>query len=173
MGGDKARAVLRGRPFIAHVATALESAGCEVVAVGRSQPIEGIAAVPDDVGRGPAAGLVTALRLAAGRPVVLVATDQPQLRAETVAGLLALGGKAVVPIAGGARQVLCAVYRAPCKEPLARLLAANAAPSLQTLLDELPFREVPEAEWRSWGEDGRSWRSIDTPDDLKQLETEL
>lgn len=174
MGGDKALAELGGRPLITHVAAALETAGCDVVAVGRAEPVAGIHAVPDDAGgRGPAAGLLTALRIAAGRPVVLVATDQPLLRPETVTALLQLHGRAVVPMAAGTRQVLCAVYREDCLEPLTALMATDPTPSLQRLLDDLPFRAVLEAEWRGCGEDGRSWRSIDTPDELRELEAVL
>lgn len=171
MGGDKAMADLAGRPLITHVAAALDAAGCDVVAVGRAEPVAGIRAVPDDAGaRGPAAGLRTALRIAAPRPVVLVATDQPLLRPETVTALLQLHGAAVVPIAAGTRQVLCAIYREECREPLNALMATDPTPSLQRLLDDLPFRAVLEAEWRGWGEDGRSWRSIDTRDELADLQ---
>jgi molybdopterin-guanine dinucleotide biosynthesis protein A len=171
MGGDKVMVELAGRPLITHVATALVTAGCEALAVGRAGPVAAIDAVPDDGGgQGPAVGLLTALRKAAGRPVVLVATDQPQLRAATVSRLLELKGPAVVPIADGTRQVLCAVYREDCLDPLTDLVGADPAPSLQTLLDTLPFRAVLEAEWRGWGEDGRSWRSIDTPEQLAALD---
>jgi molybdopterin-guanine dinucleotide biosynthesis protein A len=171
MGADKALAELDGRPLITHVAAALKPAGCDVVAVGRAEPVAGICAVPDDAGgRGPAAGLLTALRIAAGRPVVLVATDQPLLRPETVTALLGLRGAAAVPLAAGTRQVLCAVYREVCLAPLEALMANDPTPSLQRLLDDLPFRAVLEAEWRGWGEDGRSWRSIDTPDELADLQ---
>jgi molybdopterin-guanine dinucleotide biosynthesis protein A len=171
MGADKALAELEGLPMIAHVAAALEAARCDVVAVGRTEPVAGIRALPDDAGgQGPAAGLLTALRIASGRPVVLVATDQPMLRPETVTALLQLHGRAVVPMAERTRQVLCAVYREECLEPLTALMTTDPMPSLQRLLDELPFREVLEAEWRGWGEDGRSWRSIDTPDELADLQ---
>lgn len=174
MGGDKALAELDGRPLITHVSAALEAAGCDVVAVGRAETVAGIHAVPDDAGgRGPAAGLLTALRVADGRPVVLVATDQPLLRPKTVTALLQLHGPAVVPMAAGTRQVLCAVYREDSLQPLAALMATDPTPSLQRLLDDLPFRAVLEAEWRGWGEDGRSWRSIDTPDELTELEAVL
>lgn len=171
MGGDKATAELWGRPLIAHVASALEIADCEVLAVGRTDPVAGVPAIADETpGHGPAVGLLTALRRAAGRPVFLAATDQPLLRSDTVIAMLGLEGPAVVPLTGGTRQVLCAVYRQDCLEPLAQLVAADPSPSLQTLLDGLDFRAVTEVEWRGWGEDGRSWRSIDTPDELADLQ---
>jgi hypothetical protein len=37
--------------------------------------------------------------------------------------------------------------------------------SLQSLLDRSAFDPV--TEWRSWGEDGRSWYSVDTLVDLE------
>lgn len=120
--------------------------------------------MPDDhpAGRGPLAGLATALRLSEGRPVLLVAVDQPWVRAETLSELLKQAGPlhAVVPIAGGARQVTCAVYPASWAERAAEEDAVSG--SIQSLLDDLLHSPIEEHEWRAWREDGRSWFSVDT-----------
>ncbi len=158
--------------MIEHVASAIVAAGCEPLVVGRTSAPGGLAAVPDDGdgGAGPAAGLATALRIAAGRPVILIATDQPLLRAQTVRGLLGLDGDAVVPVDLETRQTTCALYRAETAEPLLALMAEQPRPSLQRLLDTVSVRDVYANEWTQWGEDGRSWRSLDTPESVTEAE---
>ena len=171
MGADKAAVPFRGRPMIDLVAASLSAAGCEVVVAGRVRAGT-LTAFPDDLGGrlGPAAGLATVLRRFLPRPVALVATDQPLLMAATIENLLNLDGDAVVPIHGGLRQTTCSVYRAPCLEPLLERLGRGHSLSLQTLLEMVDIREVAEDEWAAWGEDGRSFWSLDTPDELAAAE---
>jgi len=172
MGVDKALVRFEGRPMIEHVASAIVAAGYEPLVVGRESAPGGLEAVPDDVGttQGPAGGLATALRIAGGRPVILVATDQPLLRPETLRALLRLDGIAVVPVDLKTRQTTCSIYRSDMAEPLLALMANHPRPSLQRLLNGVSVREVPPTEWRQWGEDGRSWRSLDTPDAVTEAE---
>ena len=171
MGRDKAAVSFRGRLMVDHVADALTQAGCEPVIIGRAEGGR-TRSIKDDPARttGPAAGLATALRIAEGRDVFLAATDQPLLRPETVVALLEVDGAAVVPVDAGARQTTCAVYRAACLEPLSRLMETRSSIALQGLLDTVPPREVPESEWALWGEDGRSWWSLDNPRDVTRAE---
>jgi molybdopterin-guanine dinucleotide biosynthesis protein A len=164
MGRDKALVEVAGRPMVEWVAEAVRSATTDLLVLGRSGTLGGLACVPDDhpAGRGPLAGLATALRLSEGRPVLLVAVDQPWVRAETLSELLKQAGPlhAVVPIAGGARQVTCAVYPASWAERAAEEDAVSG--SIQSLLDDLLHSPIEEHEWRAWREDGRSWFSVDT-----------
>ncbi len=157
--------------MLTHVATALRSAGCEPLVVGRKTAGD-FPAVEDDFKdqRGPAAGLATILRLCNERDVALIATDQPLLNPVTVQRLLSLEGDAVVPVDQGIRQVTCAIYRHACLEPLEQALANKDNLSLQALLNSVMTREVPETEWKTWGEDGRSWWSLDTPKELSRAE---
>ena len=172
MGSDKALLPLNGRPMIAHVAAAARRAGFSSLVVGRvDAPIDAPTTRDDLSGRrGPAVGLATALRFAQGRPVFLVATDQPMLRPDTVKRLLSIEGDVVVPVDRGTRQVTCAVYRSQCLEPLLDLIDERTTPSLQALLDDVDTREVPPEEWSVWGEDGRSWWSLDTRADVAKAE---
>jgi molybdopterin-guanine dinucleotide biosynthesis protein A len=162
MGRDKALVPVAGKPMLEWVAEALDTAGLEHVVVGRANGIR------DDrpVHRGPLAGIATGLRVAAGRDVLAVAVDQPLVRSHTLRRLVALstGERAVVPIDGGARQVTCALYPAAWAEEAAA--EDEASGSIQSLLDRMRFRPVMAPEWRSWGETGASWRSIDTPQDV-------
>ena len=166
MGSDKALVEVAGMSMVDRVGSALEQVtpGAVVVA-GRSGTLAGYPCEPDAYpGRtGPLGGLATILlSLPPGVPLVSVAVDHPFVRVETLLGLLALsdGMNPVVPIAGGARQVTVAVYGTAILEIAQEVLASGG--SVQTVLDRVPFVEVDEGQWRAWGEDGRSWFSVDT-----------
>jgi molybdopterin-guanine dinucleotide biosynthesis protein A len=151
--------------MVRRVAVAMRTVVDEVVIVGRGGPLAGIPAVPDlrPGTRGPLRGLVTALRHANGRPVLLVAVDHPFVRTATLDGLLGLlEDETVVPLDGGVRQTTCAAYPAGLVEAADE--EDRAGGSIQSLLDRLPHRLVGPGEWAAWGEDGRSWFSVDTPE---------
>ena len=171
MGRDKALVEFHGAPMIRQVAAALSEPGLEILVVGRTDPIEGLTAIPDSpgLGGGPAAGLVTALRHTSVAGVFMTAVDQPLLRPETIRAMLALPGDVVVPIADGHPQVTCAVYRNGCFDPLEEMLAAGEQ-KLRRLLDRVNTTRVDEKVWSTWGEDGRSWMSLDTPQAVRDAE---
>jgi len=171
MGADKALVPFRGEPMLRHVVNAIGATGLEVLIVGREGPFEGHRAIPDiaDAGYGPAAGLLTALSRHDVRDVFLVAVDQPLLRPATISGLLATPGDAVVPIANGHPQVTCAVYRAPCLEPLRSYIAGGGS-KLRRLLDLVATTRVEEDTWSKWGEGGGSWLSLDTLQAVEEAE---
>ena len=163
MGIDKALVPVGGRPMVEWIAAALQVVVDEVVIVGRGESLAGIPAIPDlrPGPRGPLAGLVSALHHTAGRSVLLVAVDQPLVQHATLQGLAdLLDGVAVVPTDDGARQTTCAAY--PGAWAAEADLEDRSGGSIQSLLDRLPYREVGQEEWSAWGEDGRSWHSVDT-----------
>jgi molybdopterin-guanine dinucleotide biosynthesis protein A len=167
MGRDKTRVELSGRPMYLWVAEALEAADCEVVVAGRRR-LGDLPGYPDgaDGPAGPLAGLLSIAAMAQDRAVMLAATDHPLLRAETVAALLDLPGPVVVPIDDNIAQVTCAVYR-PAEIGTGPI---NGAHSIQDLITRVAANKVGRAEWESWGEDGRSWFSVDTPTALGAAE---
>lgn len=170
MGRDKALVEIAGEPMIGIVAAALEDAGCRIVVVGRTDDPAGFHSIADTPSgrRGPVAGLGTALRTAAGRPVVLVGVDQPLLRPDTLRRLLDIDdGDAVVPVDAGRRQPTCAVYWPNCLAIVDDLLSGHDDPPLLAVLDRVPVHEVHQDTWQSWGEDGRSWWGVNTPEDLE------
>ena len=165
MGRDKALVDADGLPMLQRVIAAGQSVG-DVVVVGRA-PSDGLDGIPDlRVGKlGPLAGLEAALVHADGRDVILVAVDQPFVRADTLLRLHQTRGDAVVPVDGGWEQVTCAVYRKACL-PIVRAALDDGVLSILAILDRLSVTLVERDEWGSWGEDGRSWFSVDTPDAL-------
>ena len=99
--------------------------------------------------------------------MVLVAVDQPFLRADTLTRLVELAGDVVLPIDDGWGQVTCAVYRKPFLPTVREALDADTDLSILAILDRVDTTRVEPDEWRSWEEDGRSWFSVDTPEALQ------
>ena len=168
MGGDKAGVRLEGTRLIDWVYQALRPTVDEVVVAASVELLRGVRTLADPVEAvpGPLAALATGLEAADDESaVLLVAVDQPLVRPATIANLIDLcdGSSAIVPVDAGRRQVTCAVYPSSWRGE-AQIEATGARGSLQTLLQRLPCVEVPETEWRTWGEDGRSWFSVDTPE---------
>ena len=167
MGTDKAQVEINGASMLQHVATALHEVCDRVLVVGRVQGrVTGVDYVPDLVGsyRGPLAGIVAAMT-SAQSDLIVVATDQPYVRASTLQHLLDLANDhPVIPRAEGWDQVTCAWYPVSLLERFTRELEDGG--SIRSALEGTPVRQVEESEWRSWGEDGASWRSLDTPQDL-------
>jgi molybdopterin-guanine dinucleotide biosynthesis protein A len=168
MGTDKAAIEIAGKTMAAWVVDAAQTVGT-VIVVGRTDGLGGAPAVPDPPGetRGPLAGLVAALETAPGRSVVLIAVDQPWVRPTTLRGLIDEhdGTAAVVPRDDGVRQTTCALYPSALRR--AALAALDEGASIQRLLDREGCRTVERRRWRSWGEDGRSWFSVDDPEALQ------
>lgn len=157
MGADKAGVVIAGRTMLDHVTTAVTASGLPMLVVGPGGHVADVRSPSS----GPMAGVEAAL-LATGGDVVAVAVDQPWLRAGTIAALAAAEGDAVVPVAAGRLQVTCARYARDCLAVFSAALDAGER-SLQRALLDVEVTGVDEAAWRTWGEDGRSWYSVDTP----------
>lgn len=167
MGRDKADVMVAGRTMLNRVAAALERVSDRIVLLGPDR--EGWECWPDSVhATGPLAGIATALSRADSDRVVLVAVDQPFITSDFLERLVAIDSELpVVPVdETGVRQVTCAVY--PTAIVGAALDEARAMGSIQTLLDRVSFRPITAEEWRAWGEDGRSWFSVDTDQALEE-----
>lgn len=170
MGQDKAGTMVGGRTMLERVGSVVSRQVDEVVLLGADRP--GWTCWPDAVhASGPLAGVATALSRSQQDTVLLVAVDQPYVTGETLRHLIELEGDLpVVPVdEHGVRQVTCAIYPTSVRDQAFE--EANAAGSIQTLLDRISFRPVTPDEWRSWGEDGRSWFSVDTPAAILEAES--
>lgn len=171
MGRDKAMEPVGGRPMAEWVAEALREVFGRTAAVGREGSLAGLTGIPDaePAGRGPLSGVVTALRVFA-RPVVAVAVDQPLVRPGTLRRLAEAAVEAGSAVCvDGRPQVTCAAYSPDCLEEAERALREGG--SVQTLLKRIPWRRVERETWTAWGEDGRSWFSMDDREAILAAET--
>ncbi|MGH8947175.1 MAG: molybdenum cofactor guanylyltransferase [Acidimicrobiia bacterium] len=165
MGGDKALVEVGDATMLERVAGVMAAVTDRVVVLGSDR--EGWDCWPDaTVARGPLAGIVTALTRMVESRALVVAVDQPFVRSSTLHHLSEVASELpVVPVdARGIRQVTCAVYPANIAAEAGE--EAVAGGSIQSLLDRVSFTPVTPETWQSWGEDGRSWYSIDTQADL-------
>jgi molybdopterin-guanine dinucleotide biosynthesis protein A len=169
MGQDKALVEVAGRPMIEIIAGAARTATEQVFTVGRGEPVAGIPSIPDPdtETRGTLPGLVAALAHARSHSVLLLAVDQPFVRSETLSALVDRAADwPVVPIDDDTRQVTCAIYPPSLLQEATTELDAGG--SIQSLLDRVPHVPVSAQQWRTWGEDGRSWFSADTTAALEE-----
>ena len=166
MGRDKAKILLDGRTLLDWVHAAVCQVVSEVIVVGREEA-GGIPAIPDapSGGRGPSAGIATALRAAGGRSILVLGVDQPWVRPSTLTALLGVRPQPATPM-DHQYQVTCATYSPTSLSRLTEV--ADEKRSLQPEIPLLGGTAIPPERWRSWGEDGRSWFSVDTPEDLTE-----
>ena len=159
MGTDKAMVEIAGISMLEYVAGVLAGVCDGLVVSGRdsSGSWEG---VPDrgQPFQGPLAGFAATAVEHPDRPLLLVGVDQPWVQRETLQRLASrLGSRPVVPVEDGFRQTLCAAYPAGLGSLAVEELEAGG--SLQSLLDVTSYDPV--SDWAEWGEDGRSWFSVD------------
>ncbi len=167
MGTDKALIEIEGRHIAEIVASALREATDGMVVAGRPDGWLGLPGIPDlsEERRGPLAGLLAVAGANPDRQLLVVGVDQPWVRPQTLANIVRLTGDLpVVPVDDGTRQTLCASYPAGLHHQIREEYEASG--SIQSLLDLVSFEPVVETSWQAWGEDGRSWYSVDTPEAL-------
>ena len=170
MGEDKALVTIGGRPMSQWVADGMTAVFESTVVIGRTGTLAGLDAYPDQGNPhlGPLSGLTTALTMF-GAPIVMVAVDQPLVRTETLKQLAQLAGAGHTAVCiDEIAQVTCAAYGIACREAAATQLA-NDGSILRMLTDAPHLRIEPDA-WSAWGEDGRSWFSMDSPADIVEAE---
>jgi amidophosphoribosyltransferase len=167
MGRDKSEVRVGNRKMLDIVGDAVARVTDRVVALGPDR--DGWECWPDSVhAEGPLAGIATALSRTDRDQVLVVAVDNPFVRFDTLQALIALASNVpVVPVdRQGVPQVTCALYPRVIAD--AALGEARSGGSIQSLLDRVSFRAVTPEEWEAWGEDGRSWYSVDEERDLDQ-----
>jgi molybdopterin-guanine dinucleotide biosynthesis protein A len=118
-GAGKATLELAGRPLLEYPLAALRTVTDELTVVAKRDtalpsldPDVTVWLEPDEPHH-PLAGVVHALRCATGRPVLVCAADMPLVTPAVFARLLAAepgDARAVVPLAGGRLQPVCALY---------------------------------------------------------------
>jgi molybdopterin-guanine dinucleotide biosynthesis protein A len=127
MGGSKLAVVLHGRPLIEYPLTALRAAVPDVAVIAKADVIlpqlPGVMVwIEPDEPRNPLFGIVEALALAGGRPVLTCPADVPFVTPSLLVRLsqtLPEGAPAVVASCRGALQPLLGCYQADSAELLA------------------------------------------------------
>ncbi|MDX6685563.1 MAG: molybdenum cofactor guanylyltransferase [Baekduia sp.] len=167
LGGDKAIVELEGRALVRYPLEALHEVCDEVAVVAKRDtilpPLAGMANlwIEPDEPRHPLVGVAHALRLAMGRPVLVVPVDLPLIDAATLQALLRAdrtGVAAVVPRAHGRLQPLCALY---CPAALAGLEAFDVTARAIDVVTALGIRELD-------GLDPMAFFNVNRPEDVLQ-----
>jgi molybdenum cofactor guanylyltransferase len=142
IGGDKAIVELEGRPLLQYPLEALHEVCDDVSVVAKRStvlpPLSGAADlwIEPDEPRHPLCGVVHALRLAGGRPVLVVCCDLPLIDGATlrsIAGTDPQGAAVVVPRVHGELEPFCALY------------APRALPGLASFDPSARSRDIVEA----------------------------
>jgi molybdopterin-guanine dinucleotide biosynthesis protein A len=119
LGGDKAIVELEGRPLALYAVEALHELCDDVVVVAKRDTLLPALAgaaelwIEPDEPRHPLAGVAHALRLAAGRSILVLAVDLPLMDGATlrlIAQADVRDAAVVVPRVHGRLQPLCALY---------------------------------------------------------------
>lgn len=139
MGGSKAIVELGHRPLISYPVEAVWRALGNVAIVAKfdtelpTMPGAAIWVEPQEP-RHPLTGILHALGLAEGRPVLVCAADMPLVTAELIGRIARAdprGAPAVVASASGELQPLLGCYRAAALGPLWEAVAANPGVALR------------------------------------------
>jgi molybdopterin-guanine dinucleotide biosynthesis protein A len=164
MGGSKASVELCGRPLISYPVTALRLAVTDVVIVAKADTelptLPGVSVwIEPQLPRHPLVGILEALGLAEGRPVLVCAADLPFVTAELLRRIATtdpVGAPAVIASSAGATQPLLGCY-----QPRAIHLLGSAPPAA-------PLRETLEAIGPQLFEveDPELLFNVNSPDDL-------
>lgn len=172
MGTDKALVDVAGRPMLDWVVDAVDAVTDELVVSGEPRPQWGerLRFIEDkgEQKRGPLAGIVSVMeRVGPDALLLVVGVDQPWVRPSTLRAIVArFDALPVVPVPDGVRQTTCAAY--PANDLLVATRELNAGGSIQSMLDRTAFDPFTESDLAACGDDGRSWFSVNTPDDVAE-----
>jgi molybdopterin-guanine dinucleotide biosynthesis protein A len=169
-GSDKALALFRGEPLLAHVVRAVSARFGEVLVVAkdvRRYASFGAATAPDASPlQTPLAGIEAGLAACASDLVFVCAADMPFAADDPLLDALfarSADRDAVVPVNGGVRQPLCALYRRATCLAAAREVLREGSVGPKRLLDAVRTELL---EWV----DERPFLDADTPQALAALE---
>jgi molybdenum cofactor guanylyltransferase len=135
MGGGKLTVALHGRPLIAYPLTAMRTAFAEVAVIAKADTalpeMPGVMLwIEPDQPRHPLLGVVEAIALAGGRPVVVCPGDLPFITASVLVELsqaLTDGGPAVIASCKGRTQPLLGCYQPEAANLLAGVARVGEA----------------------------------------------
>ncbi len=175
-GKNKALEQFRGKRFIELAVESLRPF-CDsvMVIVNDLQPYSflGVRLAMDIIPhQGPLGGIYTALLFSPVEWVMVKATDMPFL----VPGLASLligekeGFDAVVPKLNGYYEPLLAIYNRRCLPAISRQLEQSDNRQTIGFFRKIRLKCIAEEEWRSVDPDALSFRNVNTPSDLAEID---
>ncbi len=178
-GSPKALAGWRGKRLVDHVADAIGTVAGEVILVVNPLPEEpawpGDKVLRDDraLPAGPLRGIVRGLSECSADWAWVLGCDTPLVSIDLMDALRRKarpGDVAVTPVWEGRRQPLVACWESSAAGALAEILESGEH-SPGAALDRLGCRRFPAERCREIDPRGRSFFNVNTPEDLKELET--
>lgn len=175
-GSNKAFQQLRGRRFIDWAVNSLRPF-CDPVmlVVGEIEPyLDAEAVLVRDIipHQGPLGGIYTALLFSPAEWVFVKATDMPFLVPQLAS--LIIGAKegfdAVVPMVQDFYEPLLAIYNRRCLPAVLRHLREPDKHQVIGIYRHIRLRTISEAEWRKVDPDAISFKNVNTPSDLAELD---
>jgi molybdopterin-guanine dinucleotide biosynthesis protein A len=176
MGTDKSFVQLAGRPLIAHVIERVLPLGqAETLLVTNKLDAYAHLGLPmhSDVlpEKGSLGGIYTAIYHSQQPYTLCVACDMPFLNTDLLRYLVDLrkddAFDVIAPRVADYPEGLHALYSRACLDPIRRRLEADQLKVIGFHAD-VRVRYVDEAEWKPFDPQGRSFRNINTPDELQQ-----
>jgi len=147
IGGSKALVKLHGRPLISYPLAAMREALGDIAIVAKADTelpsLPGVTVwIEPDVPRHPLVGITQALGLAAGRPVLVCASDMPLLTAAAISQIarasLSSAARAVVARSHGRLEPLLGCYQPGAVEHLAIVFMINQLPNHTDIAAKFP-----------------------------------
>jgi molybdopterin-guanine dinucleotide biosynthesis protein A len=175
IGEPKANLELGGRPLLLHPLAAFVHAGIDAVVVAKRDtslpPLSVEVWREPDEPVHPLCGIVTALKRADGRAVLVCACDMPFVSPGLLTSLATRSDRLAVPSAGGRLHPLLGRYEPELLEPLRRALAERQP--LQQTVAALRPTVIEEAELRELGDPELLLFNINERPDLTRAEEVL
>jgi molybdopterin-guanine dinucleotide biosynthesis protein A len=175
MGRDKTRLSLGTTSLIGRVAAAAAPLGapCMLIA-GDAAPFADLhLPVHADLrpGLGPLGGLHTALSLAPGDPVLLLASDLPFITADFLRFLLQETGshQVLVPRGADGLHPLCAVYARSCLPAVERALDRGEL-QMVAFFPEVDAHVLPYHRWQRFDPHRLLLTNLNTPEDYRRAQ---
>jgi len=175
-GKNKAFQQLRGKRFIdLAIESLLPFCDPVMVVAGEIEPYldTGVMLVKDIIpNQGPLGGIYTALLLSPAEWVFVKATDMPFLVPEMAS--LIIGAKngfdVVVPKMNDYYDPLLAMYNRRCLPVIARQLQEPDKRQVVDFYRKIKVRAIAEEEWRRVDPNGLSFKNVNTPSDLAEID---
>jgi molybdopterin-guanine dinucleotide biosynthesis protein A len=174
-GQDKCRLIVEGRSIIFRQVEILQRVANDVIIVG-PDPTRfadlGLPTYPDRLaGAGAIGGVYTALDVAAGELVLVVACDLPFLNADLLGRLVTLAATADGAWVRGPRGVepLLACYRRSARDRIRQRIDAGRL-QLADLESVLCMAEITEPELRTFGSPDRLLANVNSPADYARVQ---